>query len=55
MKEHEKASGSDPTRLKAAVCADLLTKLCYGLGQYAPVTENFEIICSCRDFLSLDY
>jgi hypothetical protein len=37
MKEHESHTGSNPTRLKVAVCADLLTKLCFALKQYAPV------------------
>jgi hypothetical protein len=37
MKEHEKASGVKPTRLKTAICADLITKLCYGLERYTPV------------------
>lgn len=40
MKEHEKMSGNNPTRLKSSVSADLITKLCYGIERYTTVSAE---------------
>ncbi len=40
MREQEKYAGNHPTRFKTAVCADLMMKLCQGLGRYSSVSSD---------------
>jgi hypothetical protein len=36
----ESQHGNNPTHLKAAVCADLLLKICSRLGRYSTVSSD---------------